>query len=32
MIWHDAAIASGAQSLTPPDPDAGLQAWLDSLE
>ena len=32
MVWHDAAVASGAQPSQRPDPDAGLQAWLDSLE
>jgi DNA-binding NtrC family response regulator len=32
MAWHDAAAASGAQRSAPADPDAGLQAWLDSLE
>ena len=32
MVWHDAAVASGAHKSQPADPDAGLQAWLDSLE
>lgn len=32
MDWHDAAVASRAQRSAPADPDAGLQAWLDSLE
>ena len=32
MVWHDAAVASGAQMSPSADPDAGLQAWLDSLE
>ncbi len=32
MVWHDAALASGAQHSSSADPDAGLQAWLDSLE
>lgn len=32
MVWHDAAVASGAQVSPSTDPDAGLQAWLDSLE
>lgn len=32
MVWHDAAVASDAHGSEPADPDAGLQAWLDSLE
>jgi DNA-binding NtrC family response regulator len=32
MVWHDAAVASGAPASRTDDPDAGLQAWLDSLE
>jgi putative two-component system response regulator len=32
MVWHDAAVASGAQRSSSADPDAGLQAWLDSLQ
>jgi DNA-binding NtrC family response regulator len=32
MVWHDAAVASGVQLSASADPDAGLQAWLDSLE
>jgi FixJ family two-component response regulator len=32
MVWHDAAVASGVQLSASTDPDAGLQAWLDSLE
>ena len=32
MVWHDAAVASSAHRSQPADPDAGLQAWLDSLE
>jgi putative two-component system response regulator len=32
MVWHDAAVASGAHRSEPAGPDTGLQAWLDSLE
>jgi putative two-component system response regulator len=32
MVWHDAEVASSAHRSQPEDPDAGLQAWLDSLE
>jgi len=32
MLWHDAAVASRARRSQPAEPDAGLQAWLDSLE
>lgn len=32
MVWHDAQVASGAPTSGTDDPDAGLQAWLDSLE
>lgn len=32
MVWHDAAVASGARRTASADPDAELQAWLNSLE
>ena len=32
MVWHDAAVASGAAPSQSDDEDAELQAWLDSLE
>ena len=32
MVWHNAAVASGIPLSPSTDADAGLQAWLDSLE
>jgi len=32
MVWHRAAVASGVRPSGPDEDNAGLQAWLDSLE
>jgi CheY-like chemotaxis protein len=32
MVWHDAAVASGARLSPSDDEGAELQAWLDTLE